>query len=376
MTWNWQQKDWPIFKYDGALLESLESQFLKREGMLLGAFRYLDEENKNNLKVEIISNEALKTSKIEGEYLNRESVQSSVRREFGLVTDHRKASPAEEGIAELMVNLYRTFQEPLTHAKLFSWNEMITKGRHDLEEIGCYRTHKESMQVISGDIHHPKIHFEAPPSSRIKEEMEAFLLWFNQTSPAGASPLPALSRAGIAHLYFVCIHPFEDGNGRIGRAIAEKALAQSFGEPTLTALAYTIEKHRKTYYEALEKVNKSNEVTNWLIYFAQTILEAQQYTQYYMDFLIEKTKLYDRFGEKINERQKKVLSRMFREGVEGFEGGLSAENYISITKTSRATATRDLHELVSLGIFKRSGERRHARYNFMFTSKNELALKI
>lgn len=366
MKWNWQQKDWPNFKYDKAILESFESQFLKKEGMLLGAFKHLGEDDKNDLKIEIISNEALKTSKIEGEYLNRESVQSSIRREFGLGTDHQKVSPAEQGISELMVDLYQTFQEPLTHKKLFLWHEMLTKGRRDLKEIGRYRTHKEFMQVISGDIHHPKIHFEAPPSSKINEEMDRFLMWFHQTGPSGSSPLLGLSRAGIAHLYFVCIHPFEDGNGRIGRVLAEKALAQSFGEPTLTALSYTIEKHRRAYYEALENVNKSNEVTEWLVYFSQTILDAQQYTQQYIEFLIEKTKIYDRFGEKLNERQKKVLSRMFREGPEGFEGGLSAENYISITKTSRATTTRDLQELVSFGILKKSGELRHARYSFVF----------
>lgn len=366
MMWNWQQKEWPNFRYDKAQLEEFESQFLKQEGMLLGAFKHLDETDKTTLTINIISNEALKTSEIEGEYLNRESVQSSIRQQFGLQTDHRKSSPAEQGIAEMMVDLYRTFQEPLTHLKLFSWHEMVMKGRRDLDDMGRYRTHKEAMQVISGDIHNPKAHFEAPPSSRMAVEMEQFITWFNRTSSSGEASLPALGRAGIAHLYFESIHPFEDGNGRIGRAIAEKALAQSFGEPTLVALSYTIEKHKKRYYEALEKANKSNEVTDWLVYFAQTILEAQQYTQTYIEFLIEKTKLYDRLRGKLNDRQQKVLDRMFREGPEGFKGGLSAENYISLTKASRATATRDLHELVALGVLTRSGEGRYTRYNFPF----------
>lgn len=154
--------------------------------------------------------------------------------------------------------------------------------------------------------------------------------------------------------------------GRIGRAIAEKALAQSFGKPTLIALSYTIEKHRNRYYEALEKANKSNEVTDWLVYFSQTILEAQQHTQTYIEFLIEKTKLYDRLRGKLNERQQKVLARMFREGPEGFKGGLSAENYISLTKASRATATRDLHGLVALGALTKSGEGRYTRYKLSF----------
>ncbi|MBS0271573.1 MAG: Fic family protein [Proteobacteria bacterium] len=366
MKWNWQQADWPNFKYDKSQLESFEYQFLKEEGLLLGTFKHLNEGDKTDLTIDIICNEAIKTSEIEGEYLNRESVQSSIRREFGLETDRLRASPAEQGVAEMMVDVYRSFGEPLTHSKLFAWHEMAIKGRRDLIDMGRYRTHKEAMQVISGDIHHPKVHFEAPPSTKMGNEMEKFVNWFNETS---SSKLTPLSRAGIAHLYFVCIHPFEDGNGRIGRAIVEKALAQSFGQPTLIALAYTIEKHKKAYYDALEKANKSNEVTEWLLYFAPTILEAQQYTQIYITFLIEKTKFYDTFRGKLNERQEKVLTRMFNEGPEGFKGGLSAEKYISITKTSRATATRDLQDLVSMGALTKSGQQKYTRYKLNMVLK-------
>lgn len=363
MKWNWQQEDWPHFRYDRSQLEIFEAQFLKGEGLLLGAFQHLDEEDKNILAIDIISNEALKTSEIEGEYLNHESVQSSIRQQFGLQTNRHKISPSEQGIAELMVDVYRSYGEPLSHSKLFSWHVMLTKGRHDLSDIGGYRTHKEPMQVISGDVHDPTIHFEAPPSSKMDEEMGQYINWFNQTASGGGTPLPALGHAGIAHLYFVCIHPFEDGNGRIGRAIAEKALAQALGAPTLIALSYTIEKHKKSYYDALEKANKTNELTDWLMYFSKTILEAQHYTQKYIEFLIQKTKVYDRLRGKLNDRQQKVLARMFREGPEGFKGGLSAENYMSITKTSRATTTRDLHELVKMKALIKTGERKYTRYS-------------
>lgn len=363
MKWNWQQDIWPNFSYDKKQLEGFESAFLKAEGMLFGTFKHLNIEDKNNLTIDIISNEALKTSEIEGEYLNRESVQSSIRRQFGLESDNRKLLPAEQGIAEMMVDLYRSFSEPLTHEKLFCWHKMVTTGRHDLYDIGQYRTHEEPMQIVSGYIHNPKIHFEAPPSSKMPSEMDQFIKWFNQTSPSGEFPLPALTRAGISHLYFVCIHPFEDGNGRIGRAIIEKVLAQSFGSPTLIALSYIIEKNKKNYYSALEMANKNNEITPWLLYFSKMILEAQDYTQKYIEFLIKKTKLYDRVRGKLNERQEKVLARIFREGPEGFKGGLSAENYIRITQTSRATATRDLQELVILKVLTRTGERKITRYN-------------
>src|SRR5258705_7667293 len=155
-----------------------------------------------------------------------------------------------------------------------------------------------------------------------------------------------MTRAGIAHLYFVCIHPFEDGNGRIGRALAEKSLAQNLGQPSLIALAYTIERKRKDYYAELERNNKDTEISSWLKYFANTVLEAQSNTLKRVDFYVAKAKFYERLRGKLNERQEKAVARMFREGIDGFKGGLSAEKYIGITRASRATATRDLQDLV------------------------------
>jgi Fic family protein len=197
----------------------------------------------------------------------------------------------------------------------------------------------------------------------MNKEMDAFVSWFNETSPDGGHALPALTRAGIAHLYFVSIHPFEDGNGRIGRALAEKSLAQNLGQPTLIALAYTIERARKAYYAALHRNSRNIEITDWLVWFAQTVLEAQRNTIRRVDFYIAKAKLYEKVRGQLNERQEKVLARMFREGIDGFKGGLSAENYITIAKTSRATATRDLQDLVARGALTKTGELRHTRYH-------------
>ena len=219
------------------------------------------------------------------------------------------------------------------------------------------------MQVVSGAPYAPKVHFEAPPSARVPEEMTQFLVWFNRTAPDGADPLPALTRAGIAHLYFVSIHPFEDGNGRIGRAISEKALAQCLGQPTLTALAATILIRRTAYYDALEAANKDTEATSWLSWFASIAIEAQHRTAARVEFLLDKTRLLDRLRGRLNERQEKALLRMLREGPEGFQGGLSAGNYIRITGTSSATATRDLADMVAKGALSRVGERRHVRYH-------------
>ena len=365
MVWNWQKADWPNFTYESSSLEALEARFLLGSGLLFGAFKHLNEEEKRQLTIELISNEALKTSEIEGEYLDRASLQSSIRRQFGLITDNRKIPAAEQGIAEVMVDLYRNYHSSLSHKTLFDWHKMLTNGRRDLKDIGQYRTHSEPMQVVSGALQAPKVHFEAPPSSQMRPEMDQFLQWFNDTAPAGKTPHPALTRAGIAHLYFVCIHCFEDGNGRIGRAVAEKALAQCVGQPTLIALADTIERNKKAYYNALEQANKTNKITAWLIYFSETILSAQSYSQKNVEFLIKKTKFYDRLRGQFNTRQSKVLERMFREGISGFKGGLSAENYIRITGTSRATATRDLQDLVGKQALLRTGERKYARYRII-----------
>jgi Fic family protein len=362
MTWNWEQADWPHFTYDGTALEPLEREFLLRSGEFLGVFRHVSANDRDQIRIDLISDEALKTSAIEGEYLNRESLQSSLRQQLGLSIETRRVPPAERGIAEMMTDLYLHFADPLSHHTLHSWHRMVMAGERRIATIGNYRQHADVMQIVSNRLDKPKVHFEAPSSERVEAEMEAFTVWFNDTAPKSRMPLPALTRAGIAHLYFESIHPFEDGNGRIGRALCEKALAQTLGEPSLIALAYTIERHRKAYYDNLEASNKSNAVTEWLLYFANTILEAQRVTLARIELSIDKAKFHERHRNKFNERQNKVIARMFREGIHGFKGGLSAENYIAITQTSRATATRDLHDLVSKGALTRTGERRHTRY--------------
>ncbi len=366
--WNWQQKNWTHFSYKENAFENINEQFIYNLGHFRGALKHLTQNDQSTLIVDLMTDEAFKTSEIEGDYLNRDSIHSSIRRNFGLQADHYKISPAEYGISEMLVNLYESFAAPLTHDMLYKWHKMLTNGRRDLSDIGAYRTHIEPMQIISGSLP-PKIYFEAPPSHIVHHEMNHFLEWFNQTAPNGTSPLPALIRAGIAHLYFVTIHPFEDGNGRIGRAIVEKSLSQQAGNPTLFALSTIIQKNKKKYYIALEKSNKTNEITDWLLYFSQTILEAQRYTQELIEFIINKTKIMNRLTGKINDRQEKALIRMFKEGPSGFKGGLNAKKYISITHVSTATATRDLQDLVDKGALHREGVLKGARYYLITDSQ-------
>src|SRR5882724_7916963 len=362
MTWNWQKPDWPNFTWNRARIEKAEQQFLLGGGVLVGTVKHLPEEDRQQLTVDAMSTEAVTTSEIEGEILDRASVQSSIRKQLGLTVDERRVRPAEQGIAEMMVDLYRSFSRPLSPEMLFRWHGMIVSGRRDLKDVGRFRTGTEPMQVVSGRIDVPHVHFEAPPSSRVSPEMNRFFEWFRQTVKEGQQALSALTRAAVAHLYFESIHPFEDGNGRIGRAIAEKSLAESLGQPTLITLAATILLRRKAYYEALEAANKQNEITNWVAWFAGITIEAQRRTIALVDFLIDKTKLLDSLKGDLNERQTKALMRMFREGPEGFKGGLSAGKYSAITGSSPATTTRDLSDLVTKEALIKDGELRHARY--------------
>lgn len=363
IIWNWQQPDWPRFKFDPEVLREQEQGFLISSGVLTGLMHHLHQNDRESVILATLGSEALTTSEIEGEYLNRESVQSSIRRRFGLSTDKKKASPVEEGISDLMVDVYRNFDTPLTHEILWNWHKMVCKGSQELDVVGGYRTHKEPMQVISGAVHKRKIHFEAPPSERLPREMERFLLWYQRTAPTGKQPLLPLMRAAISHLYFESIHPFEDGNGRIGRALVVKSLGEGLGNPMLLDLSETLLKGRKKYYDYLEKNNKSLQINQWLEYFADVILAAQKKTQAGAEFVIAKTKFFDQYQVLLNNREVKFVDRIFKAGPDAFVDGISAEKYINITKASRATATRDLQHLVQIGAFRNTGTGKGTKYH-------------
>lgn len=357
-TWNWELPEWPEFRYDLGKLQALESEFLRGSGMLLGVLSSLGDEDTARIRVDLLSDEALETSRIEGELLDRDSLQSSVRRQFGLPTDSRKISPAEQGVSEVLVEVFRHFDDDLTVERLCHWQELLMQGRVGMNDVGRFRTTDAPMQIVSGPLHEPRVHFEAVPSSRVPGEMRRFLVWFNESR----KEMPALARAAVSHAYFESIHPFEDGNGRIGRAITELALSQASGRPVLLALSRTISSRKKAYYWELEKVNTSLDVTAWVGFFAETILEAQRNAGGLLNFILAKAKFFERFRGVLNARQEKVLAKMFSAGPDGFVGGLSAGNYQSIAKASPATVTRDLTELVERGALRRTGEKRHTRY--------------
>ncbi|MBS0654633.1 MAG: Fic family protein [Verrucomicrobia bacterium] len=358
MPWNWELPDWPHFQYERSQLLPHERQFLFSVGKSCAFLNSIATYEYNQFVVEILSTEGLESSKIEGEFLDRESLQSSIRRHFGIDSPQKRKSDKESRMAKLLCSVYEFFDKPLTHEMLWQWHAQLFDSDSHIIDRGRYRTHSEPMQIVSHRYDSSKVFFEAPPSKKVLDEMTAFIDWFNSTRTSE----PILGRAAIAHLYFESIHPFEDGNGRIGRLLVEKILSQGVERPVLIAVSKTLEKRKKEYYAHLEECNRTLEAASWATFFANTILQAQEESMNLLSFLIAKSKMFTAFSGQLNSRQEKALLRMFAEGPSGFTGGLSAENYIAITKASRATATRDLAELVHKGALTKTGELRHTRY--------------
>jgi len=362
MTWNWQQQDWPNFTWNERKLARAEALFVEGAGVTIGASKHLAVADQESLNVELMSLEAVDTSAIEGEALDRDSVQSSIRKNLGLAGDHRRARPAEAGIAEVMVDLYGDASAPLTETVLHRWHRLIVNGRTDLEDVGRYRGGGDPMQIVSGPVGRQKIHFEAPPAASVTGEMKQFFAWLKRSGAKASAPLPPVTRAGLAHIWFESIHPYEDGNGRIGRAISEKLLAQGLATPVITGMAGTLLLHRKGYYAALERAHTDLDITAWLLWFAAKTIEAQRRTFRQVEFVLAKARLMAKLQGRLNPRQEKALLRMFEAGPVGFIGGLSAAKYMTITGAPTATTTRDLAGLVELGALSRTGAHKATRY--------------
>jgi Fic family protein len=359
MLYNWQQKDWTEFQYDDKKNEYLWLTYTnivgESQGFLKASSQGIQEESIINLLV----NEAIKTSEIEGEFLSRIDLISSIRKNLGYtnetiaIKDKRSA-----GIAELLIKSRESYDENLSEEMLFDWHKSLMQGNYAIE-IGQWRTHAEPMQVVSGAMGREKIHFEAPSSAQIPEEMTKFIEWFNQSKTTIINPIV---RSSIAHLYFESIHPFEDGNGRIGRIIAEKALSQGIKRPILMSISKTIESNKNAYYSALQKGQRTNEIDEWIEYFGKVIIEAQQDFNNTINFSIKKAAFFDNHQSLLNERQQKVIQRMLAEGENEFIGGINARKYLAIAKTSKATATRDLQDLVEKGLLISKGAGRSVGY--------------
>ena len=356
MPYNWQQKDWPNFKYDESEIEDLLLTYLQKTAFLKGQISTFSQEEKLELTIRKMATEALKTSEIEGEFLLRSDIRSSIQNNLGL--NPRKV-PVHDlraiGIAKMMGLVKDNFHEPITAKELFQWHKAMLSYREDIL-VGEWRTHEDPMQIVSGALGREKVHFTAPPSDMVSEMMEEFMDWFNRRDKK-----PPL-KAAIAHLWFETIHPFEDGNGRIGRAISEKALAQGLGMPHIFSISQAIQADKNAYYKALEEAQQSNEITDWLAYFLNIFIAAITEAEEEINFTIQKGKFFDAFQHQLNERQLKAIQRMFDAGHGGFVGGMNVRKYIAITGTSKATATRDMQQLAKMGAFVQVGGGRSTRY--------------
>lgn len=361
--YNWQQPDWPQFSYDVAAVEDGLITYAERIGRITGMLQGVSAEMRAEALISGMVAEAIKTSEIEGEYFSRRDVMSSIRQQLGMVQEHEPVKDVRaEGISELMMAVSDGPAEPLTETMLFNWHVMLMKGNRKVR-AGQWRVHSEPMLVVSGIIGKETVHFEAPPSERVAEEMERFIEWVNATAPIGSMPMRhAPIRSAIAHLYFESIHPFEDGNGRIGRAISDRILAQHAGTALPISLSQSIEAKREDYYSALKAAQRSNAITPWLVYFVRTTLDALREAEERIRFVLRKAQFFDLHTNALNPRQLKVVRRMLEECPDGFEGGMNARKYCSITGASKATATRDLQDLAEKGVLIMSGGGRSTGY--------------
>lgn len=376
MRYNWQQHDWGKFTFDSSGVQSHLLLYAEKTAHLTGMLRALPEHLRSEAIVTLMTAEALKTSEIEGEFIQRKDLMSSIRNNLGLnpvpesVHDLRAV-----GLGQMMAEVRKSFAAPLSQQDLFQWHQHLLSYRQDLQTLGQWRQHTEPMQIVSGPLGRQRVHFEAPPSQAVPGMMQEYVDWFNRPlTTQESSNRNAPVRAAVAHIYFESIHPFEDGNGRIGRAIAEKALSQGLETPVPFSLSSAIESDKKAYYAALERGQQSNDLTPWLEYFVPTVLTAVEQAEHSIVFIIRKARFFDRFRDRLNKRQSKAILRMFAEGPAGFAGGMNARKYVGITGVSKATATRDLQFLLEIGALSSLGSGRSTRYELNLDDEGVLYL--
>ncbi len=365
MKYIWQNKKWPNFNWDIKKLADLLSDVRNRQGRLIGKMEALGFTLQNEAVLETLTTDILKSTEIEGVIFDKDEVRSSIARRLGLeISGLPNANRNIEGMVDLMFDATQNFNKPLTKERLFAWHAaLFPTGRSGLHKIivGRWRNDENGpMQVVSGPMGKEKVHFEAPPSEEIEKEMEQFLTWFN------TNQTNFVLKAGIAHLWFVTVHPFEDGNGRIARAISDMLLAQSDGIPQrFYSMSAQIQKERKSYYNILETSQKGSlDITNWLVWFLNNLMKAINNSEAVLSKVIRKHKFWNEFGKIINnERQIKVLNKL----LDDFTGNLTSSKWAKIAKCSQDTALRDIHDLINKGILAKSESGgRSAKYEFKY----------
>lgn len=365
MAYIWQNKGWPGLRWDDKALATLLAQVSREQGRLLGRLEHLGFELRHEAHLRTLTEDVVKTSEIEGEKLDRDQVRSSIARRLGM--DIGGLLPADrnvEGIVEMMLDATSNYREQLTEDRLFGWHAaLFPTGRSGMTKIraGEWRDDASGpMQVVSGPMGRDKVHFEAPPAKRLTAEMKKFVAWFENSDDS--DPLLV---AGLAHLWFVIIHPFDDGNGRIARAIADMALARSENTgQRFYSMSGQIRTERNMYYNTLERTQRGElDITPWQTWFLECLLRAIDGAQNTLAAVLDKARFWERFAkEPFNERQVKVLNRL----MDGFDGKLTSSKWAKLAKCSQDTAHRDIMDLVKRGALQKdAGGGRSTSYSLV-----------
>ncbi len=372
MNYIYKNKDWPRMIWSHERLAGKLAGVRHRQGRIIGRMEALGFSLRNEAVLQTLTSDILKSNEIEGENLDRDQVQSSVARRLGI--DVGGLVPVDrhvEGVVEMMLDATGRYADPLTEERLFAWHAaLFPTGHSGMTRIvvGRWReVQSEPMQVVSGPIGREKVHYQAPEAKRIPKEMSAFLKWFN--APPTIDPVLA---AGLAHLWFVTIHPFEDGNGRIARAIADMALARSENSSQrFYSLSTQIRKERNAYYDILEKSQKGGlDITPWLEWFLGCLDRAIGGAEEILAGIFRKARFWEsQAGKPLNDRQRLILNRL----LDGFEGNLTSSKWAKLAKCSQDTALRDIDDLVKRGVLvKKAGGGRSTSYALVVFDRSSM----
>ena len=359
VQWIWQHEKYPNFFYDKEKLVTLIDELAYLRGVLDGYSKLFSENDIRHIEIERLADEAVSTSLIEGEIFQRESVRSSLRKKLDREFDARNdtyATALTDSLVEILLDCNLN-KEPLTLDRLHGWHNCLFEHRYSQlhkTSVAAFRKN-DDMEVVSGAIGYEKVHYLAPPANRLKEDVAKLLEYCNDSGEN------IYIKSALAHLWFVIIHPYEDGNGRIARTITDYILSQgtTFTQFKLYSISTAINSDKKAYYNILDNTtnllkNSEFDITPWIEWHLKTLKNAMQSGLKSIEYLVQKTKFWDRYKNyPLNERQIKVLNKILDMGSENFEGGISTKKYISLTKVSKATAVRDISQLVEYGCIKK-----------------------
>ena len=371
MNYIWQHSNWPYFTYaDSAIPANQLYHYAQKAGRLSNQLQGIPDDQRLDACIDLMVNEAITTSAIEGEHLNPEDVRSSLRSHLGLSHPPMHIrDPRAQGISALMVHNFQQADPQLDEETLFRWHLMLLPNTYDAWGhkliVGAWRT--EGIDVISGPLHKQKTHFSAPSAASVAEEMAAFFQWYNQSNPQLSSPealIPGPIRAAITHLWFVTIHPFDGGNGRIARALTDHALAQDTHQPVLHSLSTAIEQNKQAYYDQLEQAQKGDlDISEWIAWFVDITVQSLNITQDTIAWTVQKANFLKTHQAVMNKRQLVVVLDLFSNGVGGDPRSVNRNKYVKRAKCSPSTALRDLQDLVTKSVLVQlPGEGRNTRY--------------